>query len=758
MGVRIRRFRWTWHRVALLGILVVSAFLNLYGMNREGYGNEYYAAAVKSMLMNWHNFFYNSFDPNGFITIDKPPVDFWLQALFAWVFGFHGWALLLPQAIAGVCSVAVLYHLVRRVFGVTAGLIAALVMALTPIAVAVQRTNEVDGVLVLVMLLATWCLQKAIETRRLRWLIGVGVLEGIGFNIKMMEAYLILPAIYLGYLLVTRLDWRKKLLHLATMTAVLAAVSFSWAVAVDMTPASQRPYVGSTQTNSEMELIFGYNGIARLTGNMSGARPGASGTGHWTFDRRNYANGSTSLPPSGGNWGETASQGGPPAGAVGGPGPASSGTSGISSGSSSGTSGSTGNGTSRGWAGFGGQRPGGPMGGRGGAFNTGTPGVLRLFQSQLSGQISWLLPIALISLVPLLRRVRWRRRLTGRERATLFWAAWVLPMAAFFSVAQFFHQYYLITMAPGIAALTGAGLVQMWRDFKAKNRWRWLLPVAVLADLAFECGIVLPYSSVRAPLIVGSVLLVALAAAFLWRTNALRMRRIAAALGVFALLLAPGYWALTPILNGVNTMLPAAGPQQTGMMRMGALPTGSRTGPQTGWAQAGAGEGAGWRDGGRAADGFGGSGPFTGSMGRGSGVDVALVSYLERHYKASPGAYLVATQNANTAAPIILDTGLPVMAMGGFAGSDPAVTVQQLANLTKSGKLKYFLIQSGGPGGGQSEITQWILKHCEQVPESAWAGSARSTASSSTSASQAGFSGRFNPGGGLQLYEYTGSK
>ncbi|MBX6353561.1 MAG: glycosyltransferase family 39 protein [Thermoflavifilum sp.] len=282
--------RWKWHHAVLAVILVVSAVLNVWGLEREGYSNEYYAAAVKSMLMSWHNFFFNSFDPNGFITIDKPPVGFWIQAFFAWLFGFHGWALILPQAFAGVASVAVLYHLVRRIFGVPAGLIAAAVMALTPIAVAVARTNQVDSTLVLCMLLTAWATWKAVETRRWRWLVTAAVLEGIGFNIKMMEAYLILPALYVLLLTVQRVSWRRRIGMAAVFTAIMAAVSFSWPMAVDLTPASERPWAGSTETNSEMELIFGYNGIQRLTGDMSvGGALSKGGASAGTNGRRTAA-------------------------------------------------------------------------------------------------------------------------------------------------------------------------------------------------------------------------------------------------------------------------------------------------------------------------------------------------------------------------------------------------------------------------------------------------------------------------------------
>ncbi|MFB5190785.1 ArnT family glycosyltransferase [Alicyclobacillus fastidiosus] len=679
-----------WKRALLALVLVVSAFLNLYALGTEGYGNSYYAAAIKSMLMNWHNLFYNSFDPNGFITIDKPPVDFWVQALFAEVFGFHGWAMILPQALAGVASVFVLYKLVSRTFGPAAGLISAAVMALTPIAVAVQRTNEVDGLLVFVMLLATWCMWRAVETKRLRWLIWVGVFEGIGFNIKMMEAYLILPALYTFYYFASKQHWKRKLLQVLSMTVVLSAVSFSWAIAVDLTPTKDRPYVGSTQTNSEMALIFGYNGVSRLTGDtatgqISKAASGASGRG--------------ALKMGGGTPTDTG-QRGFELGATPSTGSAHSGFGPGGMGSNNGA-GSLGKGPT-------GQVQSASTGH--GAFNTGTPGVLRLFQAQLSGQISWLLPIALLSIIPLLRNVRWRRSLTRREGGALYFAMWVVPMAVFYSIAGYFHQYYLITMAPGIAALCGIGLVKMWRDSARKTAWQRYLPTVFLVNLVFEIGIVRQYASVRGALITITVVCAAVAATLIWQVRrSVWCKRLGMTFGVIALLVSPGYWAMTPILDGVNASLPAAGPNTAVAFAASA----------SGMAASAAASG-----------------------------DTALEDYLEKHYTATPGSYLVATVNANTAAPIILDTGLPVMAMGGFLGSDPAISVEQLEKLARAGKVKYFLIQSGGAGGLQSKITQWINANCKLVPSSAY----ESTASSSSTTAKV-----TNMGGGAQLYEYTGS-
>src|SRR5919202_3382502 len=258
------------HLLALTAVLVLSAFLNLFRLTNEGYGNPFYAAAVKDMLTSWHNFFFVSFDA-GFVSVDKPPLGLWIQAASAELFGFHGWSLLLPQALAGVLSVALLYHLVSRTFGPVAGLVAALVLAVTPIAVAVDRTNLLDSLLVLTVLVAAWAVLYAAETGRLRWLLVGVVVVGLGFNVKMLEAYLVLPAFYLLYLVTAPLGWWRRLVHLGVATIVLLVVSLSWAVAVDLTPADQRPYVWNSSNNSELNLIVGWNGAARLLG---GGLPG----------------------------------------------------------------------------------------------------------------------------------------------------------------------------------------------------------------------------------------------------------------------------------------------------------------------------------------------------------------------------------------------------------------------------------------------------------------------------------------------------
>src|SRR3989442_4042851 len=179
-----------WHRLALGGIMLISIFMNFYQLGQNGFGNLYYAAGVRSMLDNLHNFLFVSFDPGGFVTLDNPPLGFWLQVFSAKIFGFTPFSVFLPQALAGVLSVLLLYHLVRRHFGVAAGLLAALALAISPISVLTNRNNTIDSTLVLVMLLGAWAVMRAAETSKLRWLLLTAALVRLGFNIKMLEAYL----------------------------------------------------------------------------------------------------------------------------------------------------------------------------------------------------------------------------------------------------------------------------------------------------------------------------------------------------------------------------------------------------------------------------------------------------------------------------------------------------------------------------------------------------------------------------------------
>jgi 4-amino-4-deoxy-L-arabinose transferase-like glycosyltransferase len=268
-STREMRGKVPWHLLLLSAVLALSAFLDLSRLTSEGYANVYYAATVKDMLDSWYNFVFVSYDA-GFVSVDKPPLAFWIQAASAYLLGFHGWSLLLPQALAGVLCVALLYHLVGRSFGSVAGLLAALALALTPISVATNRHNNLESLLALTVLLAAWAFILAAQTGRLRWLVVGGLVMGLGFNIKMLEVFLVLPAFYLLYLVAAPVGWRRRMTHLGLATVVTVAASLPWVVAVDLTPADQRPYVGSSSFDTETDLIVGWNGVERVVGNDKG--------------------------------------------------------------------------------------------------------------------------------------------------------------------------------------------------------------------------------------------------------------------------------------------------------------------------------------------------------------------------------------------------------------------------------------------------------------------------------------------------------
>ncbi|GAB1759469.1 hypothetical protein PMEGAS70_14760 [Priestia megaterium] len=736
----------------LVPIVLIAAFLNLFKIWTDEYANAYYTAAVKSMLQSFHNFFYASFDPGGYVTIDKPPVVFWIQTISAKIFGFHGWSVILPQALAGIGSVLLLYVLVKRTFGVWAGRFAALAMALTPIVPAVSRTNNIDSMLVFTLLVATWMLFRAVRTAKFGWVLAAFAMIGVAFNMKMLQAYMVLPAFYVFYVVATKITWKKKIAFLTTATALMLAVSVSWAVVVDSTSADKRPYMGSSQTNSVLELAFGYNGINRLTGNTS-----VTGSSHKQPAQAQQQTASSETKQTSNSNAE------------------SSQSSNQSKSSSS-------------------QKMQAPDGGnQNGMFNTGNPGPFRLFQKGLSDQISWLLPFVIFSIVGLFAGVKFKGPYTAKQKESLFWLAWLLPVAVFFSIAGFFHQYYLIMLAPPIAAFAGAGAVALWSMYKQHNGWKsWLLPSGILTTAALQVYIMSPYvSSIGVAPIAGvGALGVILALVLAIRKE--RKNSVTNYLGVAAmvvLLAMPAYWAMTPIIYGGNSMLPAAGPDSSsgmggppstatnskqsgfnGMQPPGSSgsnsssnnqmqpPSGSSNGgqmqmpggssnngqmqPPSGSSNSGQMPGGSSKNNGQMQMPSSSSSKLSSSKRKSGGmnaeVNTKLLNYLTKNNTGEK--YLFATTDSTSAAPYIIKTGKPVMAMGGFSGSDPILTVSKLKSMIKKGEVKYFYL-SGMGKGGQSDVITWIKENSKEIPSSKW--------QSTSSSSQQG------PSGNGTLYEIT---
>ncbi len=257
------------------GILALSAVLQVLFLDREGLGHPYYAAAVQSMGTSWHNFFFASLDPAGFLAVDKPPLGLWLQVAFSKVIGFNSWSLHLPGALASVGSVALLYRLVGGIFGTGAGLLAALILALTPIAVAVGRNITMDGVLVLCILGSAHFFLRAVERGDLRDLLVAALLTGMGFNVKMAQALMAVPAMAVTWVLFARTrDVPTRWVRLALAAAVTAAASLAWVLVVDLTPPERRPFVGSTENDSALELALGHNLRSRVLTPIRRGLPG----------------------------------------------------------------------------------------------------------------------------------------------------------------------------------------------------------------------------------------------------------------------------------------------------------------------------------------------------------------------------------------------------------------------------------------------------------------------------------------------------
>ncbi|MDP9075369.1 MAG: glycosyltransferase family 39 protein [Actinomycetota bacterium] len=260
--------------VAAIGAL--AAALYTWGLSRTGMGNSYYAAAVRSGATSWKAFFFGSIDPGSFITVDKPPAALWVMSLSARIFGFSSWSMLLPEAAAGVGSVLILHRLVRKWAGDVSAHLAALAFAVTPVAVVMFRYNNPDAFLTLLCLGSAWALWSALETGRTRGLLLGAALLGLAFDTKMLQAFLVLPAMALVYLIAGPPKLARRLLQLAAAGAVLMVSAGWWVLAVLLWPTASRPYIGSTSNNSILSLIFGYNGLSRIFGS-SGPGPGAGG-------------------------------------------------------------------------------------------------------------------------------------------------------------------------------------------------------------------------------------------------------------------------------------------------------------------------------------------------------------------------------------------------------------------------------------------------------------------------------------------------
>jgi 4-amino-4-deoxy-L-arabinose transferase-like glycosyltransferase len=623
-----------WARPALAGLLAATALLYLWDLSASGWANSFYAAAVQAGTQSWKAAFFGSSDAANFITVDKPPASLWVMEISARIFGLSSWSLLVPQALEGVAAVAILYAAVRRWFGPAAGLLAGAALAVTPVAALMFRFDNPDALLTLLLVGAAYATVRAVEHGSGRWLQLAAILVGTGFLTKMLQAFLVVPALALVYLVAAPNPLRTRILRLAGAAVALVLASGWWVAVVQLTPAADRPYIGGSQDNSLLNLIFGYNGFGRLTGAESGSVGGGGGAGA--------------------RWGAT------------------------------------------GWG--------------------------RLFNAEFGGQIAWLIPAALIALAAVLV-IRRRAPRTDRTRAAaLLWGGWLLVTGVVFSFAQgIIHPYYSIALAPAIAALVAIGAAELW-----PLRGRPAARMTLAAGLAVTAGwawVLLDRSPGFHPWLRAVVLAGGLATAGVLAAAPRLRGRLGAAVAVAAVTLAlaaPAAYALDTAATPHSGAIPSAGPAVSGGSfgpggapggrRAFAAPNGASTRAPSG-ATLPAPSGANRpptgtnRPPGRTGSPAG-MGGILGSQ-TPSAALAKLLSADARRFR-----WAAAAVGSNAAAGYQLATGDPVMAIGGFNGTDPAPTLAQFERYVRAGDIHWF-IASGGAGGSAdaSAITAWVKQH-----------------------------------------------
>ncbi|MDQ4504212.1 glycosyltransferase family 39 protein [Sinomonas sp. ASV322] len=631
-------------------LLVGIGILYLWNLAASGWANAFYSAAAQAGSQNWEAFFFGSSDAANAITVDKPPAALWIMDLSVRIFGLSSWSILVPEALMGVATSWILYLAVRRAVRPAtgsertahgAGLVAAAALALTPVAALMFRFNNPDALLTLLMTAAGYAVVRSVQDGKARWLVVAGILLGFGFLTKQLQVLLVVPGFAVAYGWAAPHGLGKRLMHLLAALGAMVAGAGWWIVAVMLTPASARPFIGGSQTNSILELTFGYNGFGRLSGDEVGSVGGGNG------------------------WGQ--------------------------------------------------------------------PGLFRLFSASFGGQIAWLLPSALLLGIALLWVGRRAPRTDAVRASVVAWGGWVLVTGLTFSLMNgIIHEYYSVALAPGIAALAGLGGGILW------HRRKYPVEASALAAAVAAAGIMgvvlLNRASGFVPWLAWLVATAALvaAAAIVAGGFGIRLPKLAgpttAALALVAALAGPFAFTLDTVSTAHSGAIVAAGPS-SGFGGRGGFggPGGQRNGQGfLGFSQSGTAQGFGpggtqsGTQGGLTAPSAGDTGGQAGGFGGGRGgaggllgattPSSALVTALQTD--ASKFTWAAAVVGSNNAAGYQLATQLPVMAIGGFNGTDPAPTLAQFQQLVKEGKVHYFiaasLMQGSSGSNDAQQIAAWV--------------------------------------------------
>ena len=638
-----------WERPAHVGLLLTTALLYLWNLSASGWANSFYSAAVQAGSVSWKAFFFGSSDAANSITVDKPPASLWPMELSVRLFGLNSWAILIPEALMGVATVAIVYASVRRHFSAQTALFAGAALAVTPVAALMFKFNNPDAMLVLLLTAATALTVKAIATGKARWLVWAGVAIGFGFLTKQLQAFLVLPALIAVYAYAAPHPFLTRIKHLLYAFGAMVVAGGWWVTIVELTPAADRPYIGGSQHNSFLELTFGYNGLGRITGSETGSvTPGGGG--------------------GGGMWGAT--------------------------------------------------------------------GLWRLFENEIGGQVTWLLPAAIaLTLIALWITRKAPRTDVSRALVVAYGLSMLTTAVAFSFMAGIFHAYYTVALAPGIAVAVAVGAELLWGRREAW--WARLAAAGVLLGTAWWAWILLDRAADWNPWVkVAAVVLAVVASALILLGSKARMLTAGAVLAAAAtVLIAPTAYSLETVGVGHSGSIVTAGPAvasggmggpggggrgafggQRGGFPGGTPPTGGQMPQFAAGGQLpamGAGGAMPTFAQNAARGGFGGG--AGGGLLSGSTVSDALKTALEQN--GGSYTWVAAAVGSNEASGYQLATQFPVMPIGGFNGSDPSPTLEQFETYVANKQIHYFI--AGGMGMGQanggsnvsSQITSWVESH-----------------------------------------------
>ncbi|WP_058993167.1 glycosyltransferase family 39 protein [Sarcina ventriculi] len=640
-------------KLPIIFILILSFILNMSNLKIQGYGNEYYAAGIKSMLTSFKNFFFLSFDPSGFVSLNKPPIGLWIQGIFGKIFGVSGFALILPEALAGTLCVFILYILIKRYFGFIAGIMAALILAITPVYVAVSRTNDFQTILILFMLLSIMPAIKAAKTGNIKYLIVSVIIVGIAFNINRLESFIIIPAIYLTYIFsesegekrvieryvcgitfITqereKVSLKAKIKCLILATIVLLVVSLSWSFLVDLVPVNARPYVGDSTTNSEIELVLNqHNQVSnKINSNINLNYDGDNTLSYNTLNENEFIKNYN-------EWNTIHKD------------------------------------------------------------NKTQFGIFRLFQdNNLSDQIAWFLPLAIISLiVSIINRRKIIALKSTKNIIIMFFSIWFVTEFLYFSFV-YSNIYDLATLAVPTAALCGIGIKKMIQSYR-KNKSMWL-SLSLGLTIIVQYIIVIYYRENLSYLLIHlfyldlGISIIAVFTLFKIRNKKFTNNNLKNGLIVISIigcLIIPLIGSSASLVYKTDGIFKGAGLQLFESKTQQNVNNYMKNyGVE-----------------------FGGSEDLS-----------KFINFLNEN-KGENQEYLLVTPSASVYAQnIILDTGDKVMALGGRTGNDDILTLFAFKQLVREGKVKYVLVGNETNSFNNASIMNWVKNVGKVIPNSQW--------------------------------------